>query len=165
MKEVEWENLVRGDRYYIERINLNLENQSGKKVGIFLQIIDVRGIPYAQFNNLSDLPNATKPSGMGSWHTNEYSTRNSKFYKPSAKRERILEADKEEVQNRKTLINITLDKWQDEMLKPKDGSGNDDVAELAKSFLGGKRKSKKQRKSKRRRTRRNIRNKKGSRRK
>ena len=166
MEEVEWNNLVPGDIYYIERIkNLKKETESGKAVGSFFQIDkDENGTAYALFNKLSVLPNATKPSGMGK-NVNHYSTLDYKFYKPSAKRERILEADKEEVQNRKTLINITLDKWQDDMLKPKDGSGNDDVAELAKSFLGGKRKSKKQRKSKRRRTRRNIRNKKGSRRK
>ena len=74
-------------------------------------------------------------------NVNHYSTLDYKFYKPSAKRERVLEADKEEVQNRKTLI--------DNMLNPKYGStGNADVAEYTKSFLGGKRKSKKQRKSK-----------------
>ena len=50
----------------------------------------------------------------------------------------------EEVQNRKTLI--------DNMLNPKDGSGNDDVAENSKSFLGGKRKSKKNKKSRKFRT-------------
>ena len=141
MEEVEWNNLVPGDRYYIERIkNLKKETESGKAVGSFFQIDkDENGTAYALFNKLSVLPNATKPSGMGK-NVNHYSTLDYKFYKPSAKRERVLEADKEEVQNRKTLI--------DNMLNPKDGSGNDDVAENAKSFLGGKRKSKKQRKSK-----------------
>ena len=145
MKEVEWKNLVRGDIYYIERILFKKENQSGKKVGIFLEVKDLEGIPYAHFNNLTDLPNATKDSGMGSRHTSEYSTNNYKFYKPSDKKESVLKADEEDVQNRKTLIG--------NMLNHPDGTGNPDVAKHtesflgAKSVLGGKRKSKKQRKS------------------
>ena len=133
MKEVECQNLIPEDRYYIERINASKsekETQSGKKVGIFLQILDYRGVPFAHFNNLSDLPNATKPSGMGSWGTNQYSTRNSKFYKPSAKRERVLVADEEERKMRETLIDV--------MLNPKNGKGNYDIADYAKSFLGDK---------------------------
>ena len=133
MKEVKWQNLIAGDRYYIEHINASKsekETQSGKKVGIFLQIFNYRGVPFALFNNLSDLPNATKPSGMGSWGTNQYSTLNSKFYKPSAKRERVLVADEEERKMRETLIDV--------MLNPKNGKGNYDIADYAKSFLGDK---------------------------
>ena len=137
MKEVAWQNLIAGDRYYIERINASKsekETQSGKKVGIFLQIRYIDGVPFAHFNNLSDLPNATKPSGMGSLDTNEYSTLNYKFYKPSDKRESVLGADEEEIKMRETLIRNTI--------------GNDDVEKNTIDYLGGKRKSKKIKKTK-----------------
>ena len=133
MKAIQWQNLIPGDIYYIERIiasNLDKENESGKKVGMFYQILYYEGVGFGLFNNLSDLPNATKPSGMGIWGTNQYSTLNSKFYKPSAKRERVLVADEEERKMRETLIDV--------MLNPKNGKGNYDIADYAKSFLGDK---------------------------
>ena len=135
MKAIQWQNLISGDIYYIARIiasNLDNESGSGKKVGIFLQILYYEGVGFGLFNNLSDLPNATKPSGMGSWGTNQYSTLNSKFYKPSAKIERVLAADEEERKMRETLIDV--------MLNPKNGKGNYDIADYAKSFLEDKRK-------------------------
>jgi len=139
MKEVEWQNLIAGDRYYIERIYASkyAKETSGKKVGIFLQIRNIDGVPFALFRNLSDLPNATKPSGMGSLGTNTYSTNVYKFYKPSDKRVSVLGADEEERELRKKLIRNTI--------------GDDDVESLAISYLGGKRKSRKSRKSRKQR--------------
>ena len=135
MKAIKWENLIPGDIYYIERIiasNLDKESGSGKKVGTFLQILYYESVGFGLFNNLSDLPNATKPSGMGSWGTNQYSTLNSKFYKPSAteKIERVLAADEEERKMRETLIDV--------MLNPKNGKGNYNIADYAKYFLEDK---------------------------
>ena len=146
MKAIKWENLISGDIYYIARIiasNLDNESGSGKKVGIFLQILYYEGVGFGLFNNLSDLPNATKPSGMGSWGTNQYSIRNYKFYKPSDKRVSVLGADEEERELRKKLIRNTI--------------GNDNVESLAISYLGGKRKSRKQRKSRKSRKQRKSR--------
>ena len=129
MKEFKWQFLIPGDRYYIERIiasNLEMEVGSGKKIGTFSQIIYYEGVGFALFNQLNDLPNATIPSGMGSWDTNQYSIRNYKFYKPSQKTHRVSAADKEETHMRNTLIDVQLN--------PINGKGNYDIAYYTKSF-------------------------------
>jgi hypothetical protein len=86
MKTISKERLVKGYTYYIEctSISNNIVNSrhSGKKIGIFDSLVYPCGEnpAFAQFIQLTDLPNATIPNqGMGSNSMNYYSTLNHKF--------------------------------------------------------------------------------------
>lgn len=81
MKVITSEHLVKGKNYYIECITKD-DGLSGKKFGIFDKLVYPCGDnpTFAQFRILKDLPNAKRPTGMGTSSTNIYSTLNHKFY-------------------------------------------------------------------------------------
>jgi len=90
MKLISENDLVKGETYYIEAIS-KFNQMSGKKIGIFdgFEYPFGNHIPFAKFIQLRDLPNATMPSGMGSYNVNKYSTLHHQFYLPE--KDRIFE--------------------------------------------------------------------------
>jgi len=71
MKLISENDLVKGETYYIEAIS-KFNQMSGKKIGIFdgFEYPFGNHIPFAKFIQLRDLPNATMPTGMGSYNVN-----------------------------------------------------------------------------------------------
>jgi hypothetical protein len=81
MKLIPSKKLNKGKTYYIE-CTFKTSGHSGKIIGIFEKFVFPCGEnpPFAEFRQLTDVPHATMPSGMGLLSTNYYSTLCHKFW-------------------------------------------------------------------------------------
>jgi hypothetical protein len=83
MREIQYTELQPGQTYYIGYRNPSY-GESGKKIGVFRRLNNKYGVPFAEFSDLRDLPNARLPPGLGSATYNEFSSLGYRFYLPTA---------------------------------------------------------------------------------
>jgi len=122
MKLIAGDKLQPGVTYYIEKIS-KLSTISGKKIGVFNKQKKFPGLDtiYAEFINLKNIPNASRPSGLGETSTSVFNTQDYIFYLP----------ENDSIYLRNIIDNKT----------------NTTSGDAAVGMLGGKRKSRKFRKS------------------